>query len=208
MLRALSWERRESPSSGSAAAADNRDCVAPRERVLTPRALSWERRGRDPAVPMCRARIRTSVDAAPCSACPGFGISAMGRPAGARYNRPRISRLRDGDLLPGLSWRIPRPFLHVGGRDYPALRSLRGDLPASGPAAGGGCGCAEYRLHRNDPGDPGYRRFLARLVDPLRIRLAPAAAGWTTAAGSGGRRWPPAMLRRPATRCGCGTLRP
>lgn len=30
---------------------------------------------------------------------------------------------------------------------------------------------AEYLLHRNDPGDPGYRAFLSRLSDPLRERL-------------------------------------
>ena len=32
---------------------------------------------------------------------------------------------------------------------------------------------AHYRHHRNDPTDPGYRRFLARLADPLLARLAP-----------------------------------
>ncbi len=34
---------------------------------------------------------------------------------------------------------------------------------------------AEYLRHRNDPDDPGYRRFLARLRDPL-CRCLPAPA--------------------------------
>jgi SAM-dependent methyltransferase len=35
---------------------------------------------------------------------------------------------------------------------------------------------AHYRHHRNDPADPGYRRFLGRLADPLLARLAPGSA--------------------------------
>jgi SAM-dependent methyltransferase len=35
---------------------------------------------------------------------------------------------------------------------------------------------AHYRRHRNDPADPGYRRFLARLADPLLGKLAPGSA--------------------------------
>ena len=34
---------------------------------------------------------------------------------------------------------------------------------------------AHYRHHQNDPGDPRYRRFLAKLADPLLARLAPAS---------------------------------
>ncbi len=36
---------------------------------------------------------------------------------------------------------------------------------------------ARYRLHQNDPGDPAYRRFLARLAQPLLARLAPGREG-------------------------------
>jgi hypothetical protein len=32
---------------------------------------------------------------------------------------------------------------------------------------------AHYLTHENDPGDPGYRRFLAKLADPLLVRLEP-----------------------------------
>ena len=34
-----------------------------------------------------------------------------------------------------------------------------------------------YDLHRNSPGDPGYRRFLSRLFIPLQQRLAPGSDG-------------------------------
>lgn len=34
-----------------------------------------------------------------------------------------------------------------------------------------------YRLHKNDPADPGYRRFLARLSTPLVARLASGCRG-------------------------------
>lgn len=36
---------------------------------------------------------------------------------------------------------------------------------------------AEYLLHENDVNDPGYRRFLSRLADPLVQRLLPASQG-------------------------------
>lgn len=36
---------------------------------------------------------------------------------------------------------------------------------------------AEYDLHENDADDPGYRRFLSRLADPLLERLPPGQRG-------------------------------
>lgn len=36
---------------------------------------------------------------------------------------------------------------------------------------------AQYLLHENDVDDPGYRRFLSRLADPLVLRLSPASLG-------------------------------
>lgn len=44
---------------------------------------------------------------------------------------------------------------------------------------------AEYDLHRNRVDDPGYRRFLSRLADPLLARLPPAAHGLDFGCGSG-----------------------
>lgn len=47
---------------------------------------------------------------------------------------------------------------------------------------------AEYRHylhHENDPGDPGYRRFLARLAEPLAARLPRRASGLDYGCGPG-----------------------
>ncbi|WP_416139979.1 class I SAM-dependent methyltransferase [Halomonas sp. HK25] len=44
---------------------------------------------------------------------------------------------------------------------------------------------AVYDQHENSPDDPGYRRFLSRLCDPLRERLAPGARGLDFGAGPG-----------------------
>lgn len=44
---------------------------------------------------------------------------------------------------------------------------------------------AEYDLHRNDPLDEGYRRFLGRLVAPLCRRLPAGAAGLDFGCGPG-----------------------
>lgn len=78
-----------------------------------------------------------------------------------------------------------RPFMHVGGRDYLRCEACEATflLPGQRPAAA--LERAEYRLHRNDADDPGYRRFLARLAEPLRARLAPAAQGLDYGCGPG-----------------------
>lgn len=44
---------------------------------------------------------------------------------------------------------------------------------------------AEYDRHQNLPDDPGYRRFLSRLADPLLERLAPGSAGLDFGCGPG-----------------------
>jgi SAM-dependent methyltransferase len=44
---------------------------------------------------------------------------------------------------------------------------------------------AQYRLHRNDPADPEYRRFLSRLAEPLIERLAPRRRGLDYGCGPG-----------------------
>jgi 2-polyprenyl-3-methyl-5-hydroxy-6-metoxy-1,4-benzoquinol methylase len=44
---------------------------------------------------------------------------------------------------------------------------------------------AEYDLHRNDPGDRGYRTFLSRLFDPLCQRLPKGAKGLDFGCGPG-----------------------
>jgi SAM-dependent methyltransferase len=44
---------------------------------------------------------------------------------------------------------------------------------------------AEYDLHQNDVGDPGYRAFLSRLMQPLVERLSPGACGLDFGCGPG-----------------------
>jgi SAM-dependent methyltransferase len=44
---------------------------------------------------------------------------------------------------------------------------------------------AEYDLHRNDPDDPGYRKFLSRLAQPLFERIVPGARGLDFGCGPG-----------------------
>jgi len=44
---------------------------------------------------------------------------------------------------------------------------------------------AEYDRHDNTVDDPGYRRFLARVLEPLRERVAPPAAGLDFGCGPG-----------------------
>ena len=44
---------------------------------------------------------------------------------------------------------------------------------------------AEYDRHRNSPDDPGYRRFLGRLLDPLHDLLAPGSQGLDFGSGPG-----------------------
>lgn len=42
-----------------------------------------------------------------------------------------------------------------------------------------------YQTHHNAPGDPGYRRFLSRLAEPLMARLPRGSAGLDYGAGPG-----------------------
>lgn len=42
-----------------------------------------------------------------------------------------------------------------------------------------------YDLHDNSPDDPGYRRFLGKLAEPLLARLAPRATGLEFGCGPG-----------------------
>ena len=44
---------------------------------------------------------------------------------------------------------------------------------------------AHYALHENDPDDPRYRAFLARLADPLLAELPPGASGLDYGSGPG-----------------------
>ncbi len=76
-------------------------------------------------------------------------------------------------------------FLSVEGRDYfrcPACQA-RFLHPSRHPTRDEEV--AHYRHHENDPADPRYRRFLAKLADPLLDRLSPGASGLDYGCGPG-----------------------
>lgn len=77
------------------------------------------------------------------------------------------------------------PFAEVRGRRYFRCGTCAITIldPAQLPAPAEER--AEYALHRNDPDDPGYRRFLAQAIDPLLERLAPGAEGLDFGCGPG-----------------------
>lgn len=77
------------------------------------------------------------------------------------------------------------PFATFDGKDYhrcPACLATWLD-PAHHPARD--TEHAHYLHHENHVDDPGYRRFLSRLADPLLERLAPAQTGLDYGCGPG-----------------------
>jgi len=71
----------------------------------------------------------------------------------------------------------PRPFQRVRGAAYWHCPSCRARFldPRQRPSRSEEH--AAYRLHENDADDPGYRRFLSKLVLPLLERLPAGASG-------------------------------
>ena len=79
----------------------------------------------------------------------------------------------------------PEPLLHIDGRDYwrrPRCAARFLD-PRQQPSPEQEL--SQYRQHRNDPADAGYRRFLSRLAEPLLERLTPASQGLDYGCGPG-----------------------
>ncbi|HRP95000.1 MAG TPA: class I SAM-dependent methyltransferase [Rhodocyclaceae bacterium] len=91
----------------------------------------------------------------------------------------------DAPACPVCLARATRPFATVQRRDYWRCAVCRATFlePAQRPDAA--AEAAYYRLHDNDPLDPRYRRFLARLAEPLLARLPAAAAGLDYGCGPG-----------------------
>jgi hypothetical protein len=79
----------------------------------------------------------------------------------------------------------PQPFVSAAGRDYWRCDRCEARFldPRQHPTP------AEerthYRHHENDPDDPGYRRFLSRLAEPLLQRLSPGLSGLDYGCGPG-----------------------
>lgn len=76
-------------------------------------------------------------------------------------------------------------FLQVGARDYWCCESCRATFLDPAQLPDRDRELAHYRLHRNEPSDAGYRKFLARLAVPLLERLTPASQGLDYGCGPG-----------------------
>lgn len=106
------------------------------------------------------------------------------------HNRPTAVT----DLVPGAKGTIrctvcgarPLAFLvTAGGADYWRCQQCEATLmdPANWPDRQ--TEKAVYDLHDNDPADPGYRRFLGRLLEPLLAQLPESADGLDFGCGPG-----------------------
>ena len=79
----------------------------------------------------------------------------------------------------------PAPFAQSSGRAFFECSRCRLVQVAPGQRPDRATERARYDEHRNDPTDPGYRAFLARLAEPLARRLSPGARGLDFGAGPG-----------------------
>lgn len=77
------------------------------------------------------------------------------------------------------------PFEVVRGTAYWRCRQCQATLMDPESRLSGEREKTVYGLHENDPEDPGYRRFLARLTTPLLQRLLPGACGLDFGCGPG-----------------------
>lgn len=77
------------------------------------------------------------------------------------------------------------PFATIGDRDYRRCPECEATVldPRQRPLPLDEY--AHYLHHQNRPDDPGYRRFLSRLADPLLTRLAPGSRGLDYGCGPG-----------------------
>lgn len=76
-------------------------------------------------------------------------------------------------------------FLNVDRRDYWCCKACQARFLDPAQRLSREAEHAHYLLHENDPDDPRYRRFLAKLADPLLARLMPASFGLDYGCGPG-----------------------
>ncbi|MCC5996302.1 MAG: methyltransferase domain-containing protein [Oceanicaulis sp.] len=79
----------------------------------------------------------------------------------------------------------PAPFASVDGTDYWRCAACEATFMDPRHHLAPEAEHAQYRLHQNHPDDPGYRRFLSKLADPLMARLKPGARGLDYGCGPG-----------------------
>ena len=88
-------------------------------------------------------------------------------------------------FCPVCEYAAPRFFMTVEGRDYWRCERCVATFLDPGQHPPLAREVAEYDRHENDLHDPGYRRFLARLTDPLRPLLSETAQGLDFGCGPG-----------------------
>ncbi len=79
----------------------------------------------------------------------------------------------------------PRPFMQVEERDYWRCRICEATFLDPGQRPTAAEELSHYRHHQNDPDDPRYRRFLAKLADPLLAKLRSGMIGLDYGCGPG-----------------------
>ena len=77
------------------------------------------------------------------------------------------------------------PFQTAGGRVYRRCPHCAARFLVAAQRPSRAEEHAQYLLHRNDPDDPHYRRFLSKLAYPLLARLAPRSSGLDYGCGPG-----------------------
>ena len=77
------------------------------------------------------------------------------------------------------------PYAEAHGRRYHRCAVCRLTFVDPAHRPGAVAERAHYGTHQNDPGDPGYRRFLGRLAEPLLERLPAGAEGLDYGSGPG-----------------------
>ena len=86
--------------------------------------------------------------------------------------------------------RSPTELLTVDGRDYWRCKCCQARFLDPDQLPDRDTEKSEYDLHRNDPEDQGYRRFLGYLAEPLLEKLKPGSDGLDYGCGPG-----PALAR-------------
>lgn len=89
------------------------------------------------------------------------------------------------DACPVCRSAAARPFLSVDGRDYRQCAVCAARFLDSRHHPSPAAEYAHYLRHENDPADPRYRRFLAKLADPLLARLPAGSCGLDYGCGPG-----------------------
>ena len=105
--------------------------------------------------------------------------------AGARTKDPLLVPVAAPGICPVCRAAPPQPFLSIDGRDYwrCAVCEVRLLDPRQCPARESEY--AHYLHHENHPDDPGYRRFLSKLANPLIARLPSRSQGLDFGCGPG-----------------------